>query len=171
MQYSVLVFNKQPLDRFDKEKLRSHLLDVSFITLCDQYQLDPALIEPARSSLEVVVSNEHTLPYFYVKYGSNWVQPLIVYAWDVESGRGKGILDGALKGETTNEVINALLDVKSIIEIELATLHLKDMGLLLAYEIARWAANKGGGVIFGLDNTWYRLNDHQAFIPIISINS
>jgi hypothetical protein len=171
MHYRILVFNLQSLDEFNKEELHRYLLDVSFTTLCDQYQLDPALIEPARSNLEVVVSNEHTLPYFYVKYGSNRVQPLIIYEWDVESERGRGILDGVLKGETTSDVTNALLDVKSIIEIELATLQLKDMGLLLAYEIARWAANKGGGVILGLDKTWYRLNDHQAFIPIISINS
>jgi hypothetical protein len=168
MLYRVLVFNKQPLDKFDKEELLSHLLDVSFKTLCDQYQLNPALIEPARSNMEVVVSSEHALPFFYVRYGSTREQPILVYEWDAESGRGRGILDGVFKGEITKEITDALLAVKSIIEIELASVQLKDMGLLLAYEIARWGAYEGEGVTLGLDNTWYRLNDHQAFIPIVS---
>lgn len=168
MQYRILVFNRKLLDTVDKEELRCYLLGVSFNTLCNQYQLDPAFIEPTRSNLEVVVSNEHTVPYFMVKYGSTRDQPIIVYEWDLESERGRGILDGVFQRETTNDVTEALSEVKSIFEIELATSQLKDMGLLLAYEIARWAAKEGVGMILGLDNTWYQLNDHQAFISIIS---
>lgn len=171
MQYRILVFNRQPLDKFDKEKLLCCLRDVSYKTLCKQYQLDPALIEPARSSLEVVLSKEKIVPYFLVTYGSGNNQPIIVYDWDLESERGMEILDGILKGEITKEVRHALSAVNSIIEIELAPSQLNDMGLLLAYEIARWAANEGQGVILGLDNIWYLLNDHQAFIPIVLAES
>ena len=43
---------------------------------------------------------------------------------------------------------------------------LTDMGLLLAYEVARWIAHQGSGIVLGLDAAWYRLNEHQAFIPL-----
>ena len=143
-------------------------MDVRFETLCEQYQLDPALIEPARSNLEVIVSKENIVPYFIVKYRSDTDQPIIVYDWDIESDKGREFLVRILEGVITNEVTDALSAVESIIEVELEPGQLNDMGLLLAYEIARWAGNEGQGVILGLDNIWYRLNDHLAFIPIIS---
>ena len=43
-------------------------------------------------------------------------------------------------------------------------------GILLAYEVARWAANLRKGLIYGLDGTWYRLNRHQAFIPLMNLD-
>lgn len=170
MQYNILVFNQRSLDEIDKKELHCYLLDVSFETLTAQYQLDPAFIAPARSNLEVVISKEQTLHFFLVKYGTPRDQPIVVYEWDVESGKGRGILDGVFQRKLINEISEALTAANSIIEIELAQAQLNDMGLLLAYEIARWIANKGGGVILGLDNTWYRLNKHQAFIPITSKN-
>lgn len=165
MQHRILIFNRQQLD---KGELYNYLMDVRFETLCEQYQLDPALIEPARSNLEVIVSKENIVPYFIVKYRSDTDQPIIVYDWDIESDKGREFLVRILEGVITNEVTDALSAVESIIEVELEPGQLNDMGLLLAYEIARWAGNEGQGVILGLDNIWYRLNDHLAFIPIIS---
>ena len=53
-----------------------------------------------------------------------------------------------------------------LVSIELAEDQLQDLGLLLAYELARWAAVQGRGVIQALDGRWYRLNAHKAFLPV-----
>jgi hypothetical protein len=53
-----------------------------------------------------------------------------------------------------------------LVEIELMQHQLLNMGLLIAYEAARWAAFKGAGIIFGLDRTWYHLNQYRAFLPL-----
>jgi hypothetical protein len=167
MVYRILVFNQRSLGKFDGEELRSNLLEVNFESLCAQYGLDPAQIETTKSHIEVVVSKDGGFPYFLVNYGSNHFQrPLVVYEWSVEKGIGKQIVDGYLHGNTNQEITDYLMSTKFILEIELKESQLRDMGLLLAYEIARWGANLGEGVILSLDNVWYRLNQHQAFISL-----
>jgi hypothetical protein len=51
--------------------------------------------------------------------------------------------------------------------VELARLQSSDLGILLAYELARWISFKGTGLIYALDGVWYRLNAHKAFLPVI----
>jgi hypothetical protein len=66
----------------------------------------------------------------------------------------------------TASVRARLMQVQAVYMIELLETQLTDMGLLLAYEFARWAAQRGSGIVLGLDGVWYRLNAHQAFIPL-----
>lgn len=168
MVYRILVFNRRSLGKFDGEELRSNLLEVNFESLCAQYGLDPAQIQTTKSHLEVVVSKYGNSPYFLVNYGSNnYQRPIVVYEWSMETGNSEQILEGHFHGNKKQEITDYLLSTKYILEIELEESQLRDLGLLLAYEIARWGANLGEGVILSLDNTWYRLNQHQAFIPLI----
>ena len=166
MHYRILIFNHKSIRGFDEKELRNHLLDVNFETLCDQYQLDSTQIEPVKSYLEVIASKQEALPYFLVKYGKNQQRSIIVNELDVLGGRGNNVLQDWLQHKEYKKITDHLESTRFIIEIELTPHQLIDMGLLLAYEIARWAAGRGEGVVLGLDNTWYRLNQHRAFIPI-----
>ena len=166
MQHRIWVTNLFSLGVVDGEKLNQDLLRVNFVTLCSQYNLDPAKIEPAKSSLEVIVSNEGASPYFLVKYGASHDRPLFVYEWGAKTDIGRRILKNLMHQGTSKKLTSHIVKAKSIIKIELSPSQLKDMGLLFAYEIARWAAFKGNGLVFGLDGIWYELNRYHAFIPV-----
>ncbi len=166
MCYRILILNRISLKGFEKEALYQHLLSVNFETLCDQYQLDSTQIAPAKSNVEVLVSKERNLAYFLVNYGPNHHPPIVVTEWDIKERIGNNSQEDFFLSENNEEIPDQIFQANFIVEIELIQSQLRDMGLLLAYEIARWAAGRGEGVVLGLDNIWYRLNQHRAFVPI-----
>lgn len=162
MEQEILVFNPQPLGKIDPENLKHALLKVNFVTLCRQYGLTSTLIDSVKENLEVVVSKNQDFPYFLVKYGKDNKRPLFVYERQLKSRKGKGVYQGL---HDDSKVVDMHLNKPNfLVEIELGQKQLSDMGLLLAYEIARWAAVKGGGIVLGLDGRWYFLNQHEAFL-------
>lgn len=170
MNHSILVFNKNSLNKNIKAELRQVLLAAHFDTLCEQYQLDPAQIEPAKSSLEVLLAEGQSFPYFIVNYGACHHRPIIVYEWDFMEDECNSMKKELLDKIAINGCEESLSAAGYLLEIELDPVQLKDMGLLLAYEIARWAAYQGEGVILGLDDCWYHLNRHRAFVPVVEEN-
>lgn len=166
MSFNILVFNKESLGVIDSNRLRAALTQVHFDTLCSQYGLDPSLIESARTNLDVVVSKAHKTPFFLIQYGDDKGCPLIVYESDFKSERGCYIYNELLIGNLSANIKEHLDAANFLVEIELMQHQLLNMGLLIAYEAARWAAFKGAGIIFGLDRTWYHLNQYRAFLPL-----
>ncbi|HAF48855.1 MAG TPA: hypothetical protein DCL08_06405 [Anaerolineaceae bacterium] len=166
MSFNILVFNKESLGVIDSNRLRAALTQVHFDTLCSQYGLDPSLIESARTNLDVVVSKAHKTPFFLIQYGDDKGCPLIVYESDFKSERGCYIYNELLIGNLSANIKEHLDAANFLVEIELMQHQLSNMGLLLAYETARWAAFKGAGIILGLDQTWYRLNPYRAYLPL-----
>jgi len=166
MDQEIMVFNPKSLEEIEPKKLKHDLLKVNFNTLCSQYGLNSALIGPAKENLDVVVSENPDFPYFMVKYGGDKDRPLFVYERQLESQKGKSICDGITGGSNSKEVNMHHSKTNFLVEIKLGQKQLSDMGLLLAYEISRWAAVKGRGIVLGLDGNWYRLNQHGAFLPL-----
>ena len=166
MDQEIMVFNPKSLEEIEPKKLKHALLKVSFETLCSQYGLNSALIGPAKENLDIVVSENRDFPCFLVKYGGDRDRPLFVYDRQLESQKGMRIWDGITGGSNSKEVNTHLSKTNFLVKIELGQKQLSDMGLLLAYEISRWAAVKGRGIVLGLDGSWYRLNQHGAFLPL-----
>lgn len=166
MDRDILVFNQKSLGKIEPKKLKHALMKVNFDTLCSQYGLNSDLIGPAKDNLDVVVSQNRDFPYFLVKYGGDKARPLFVYERQLESQKGLRIWDGITGDINSKEVNMHLSKTNFLVKIELSQNQLSDMGLLLAYEMARWAAVKGGGIVLGLDGSWYRLNQHSAFLPL-----
>ena len=166
MHYSILVFNYQPLDGLNENQLRQRLKGVNFVSLCEQYQLDPTWIEKVKSNLEVLAAKDIALNYFLINYGGKQDRPIVVYEWGVESVIGERIMKNLLNREEDIKANYFLLSCSYILEIELGESQLRDIGLLLGYEIARWGADEGEGIVLGLDRRWYQLNRHKAFIHI-----
>lgn len=166
MDQEIIVFNPKSLGEIEPKKLKHALLKVNFETLCSQYGLNSALIGPAKEKLDVVVSENRDFPYFMVKYRGDKDRPLFVYERQLEFQKGRSTCDG-ITGASNSKVVNTHLSKTNfLVKIELGQKQLSDMGLLLAYEISRWAAVKGRGIILGLDGSWYRLNQHGAFLPL-----
>lgn len=166
MSYWIMVFNQRLMDEVDEKKLVTAIAESNIHTLCAQYALDPALIESALMNLSVICAGGQMSPFFVLRYQPEGKPPLVVNRWAVDSAAGCKMLKNA-KAELQNDLGEELLDqTHQIIGIELGAGQLRDMGLLLAYELARWAAFEGGGIVRGIDGEWYRLNPNKAFIPL-----
>jgi len=166
MSYWILVFNPQPIDEINPEELSAALTRSNFHTLCKQYELNAAMIEPALENLSVKIAPEAAALAFLLNYQSETEPSIPVYCWPARSEKGTELLAKALAAADSIAVFGLLHRCSQIIGIELSSVQLQDMGLLLGYEIARWAADSGGGLVRGLDGIWYRLNRHLAFLTL-----
>lgn len=162
----ILVFNQNPIEKINCESLLKAVTASNFGTLCHQYDLDTGLIQPAMQNLEIL-QTDGTTPFVYLlRYRPKGQCPLRVYRWGVNEETGRALLTQALTEADLAAVRKALSKTVQIMGIELKKEQLEDLGLLLGYELARWAADQGGGILRGLDGIWYRLNRHAAFIPM-----
>ncbi len=167
--YSIKIFPQRNIAKTSLCQLKAALEKVSYLTLCRQYGLDSGLIDQTLQNLEVVLSGEDVSPYFIVHYLPPGGRPIIVYRWDPSSKVGSQILVGALGTISEKILTESLSNCAAIYSVSLHASQLKDIGLLLGYEIARWIGFHGGGLVCDLHGDWYTLNQHQAFIPISRI--
>lgn len=166
MTYRILVFNQKPLGDIDSEVVLDAIARSNFQTLCDQYGFSPDLILPGRMSLEVVTASRDIATYFVLHYHPDHRTPLVINEWHFADMKGESNLE-AFQGEVSSQAFRKqMLNSSYLVSIELRKSQLNDLGRLLAYELARWAAEVGNGLVRGLEGEWYRLNAFQAFIPI-----
>jgi hypothetical protein len=166
MLYRIFVFNSRLIKPMTDKSVFKAITRSNYYTLCDQYGLDSAQIETTLAHLALIQGKTSSFsPYLLLHYHPKGLRPLLVHAWQVNCPQGKLILQRALNSINDDVLKQALRHTFMILSIELSQEQLRDMGLLLAYEVARWAAEQGQGIVRGLDRKWYRLNCHQAFIP------
>lgn len=165
MNYWILIFNKKAIGSIDEEGLLEKITDSNYETLCRQYGLNPSMVQPTLAQLQIALAPEGLSPFFLLQYHLKGEWPIVVYRWDLDQDYGKALLEDAVGVVQSEEIQEHIVQTQFILGIELAQTQLRDMGLLLAYEVARWAAEGGQGILRGLDGKWYRLNRHKAFIP------
>ena len=165
MKCWIWIFNQNPLGNLCQQELISVLRASNFSTLCDQYGLDRSLIQPALANLDISTSQNVQLPCFLLFYQPKAQPPLIINRWGVDSTVSKQNMF-KIKAEAPKTIRTQLETSRELFTIELTNSQLRDIGLLLAYELARYLAAQGDGLVYGLDKLWYRLNTHQAFIPL-----
>jgi hypothetical protein len=156
--FLIQVFNSISIKDVRPDEVRAAITESNYATLCAQYGLDPALIPAAKARLQVLVAPSSTAPFFTVSYGAE--RPVVVDFQDWESDYVNRI---APVPETARE---ALSRTAQVVSVSLAPDQLQDLGLLLGYELARWAALQGRGIMRALDGRWYRLNAYKAFLPL-----
>jgi hypothetical protein len=163
--YSISVFNTKQIKGIDPLEVLAAVTSSNYHTLCDQYGLDQALIEPTLLHLNVMVESQESLGYFILEYRPQGRRPIFIHLLnpsDIELEKLKRLWNDAPQA-----IRKKLSGIKQIVRIELEEDQLRDLGLLLGYELARWAAESGDGVVQGLDGNWYRLNQHKAFLPLV----
>lgn len=164
MAYWIKVFNRADVGEYDQEILLEAIVQSNYYTLCDQYGLDKEGVEPALENLAVIQSPHEDAPFFVLKYQSEGKRPIVVYHWQVTDESGQEFVQFELDQVTSTAVREHLRLTRNIYGIALAKSQLFDMGLLLGYELARWLAERGSGLVVGLDGKWYQLNPYQAFV-------
>ena len=158
MPFEICVFNSIPLGPINPQEILAAITESNYETLCRQYGLDPAMIDPGLARLSVLAAPKAEAPFFTVVYRTDGDRPIVVTVQDWESG-----VSDILPPKSLQEAFAATMQV---VRIELAEDQLQDLGLLLAYEVARWAAVQGKGLLQALDGRWYRLNAYKAFLLV-----
>lgn len=158
MPFLIRVFNSIPLGPINPHAILTAITASNYATLCEQYGLDPELIGPGLTRLGVLAAPTLEAPFFTVVYRQDGERPVVVTVQDWHGDRS-----GVLPPKSLQTAFAATVQ---LVSIELVEDQLQDLGLLLAYEVARWAAVQGKGIIQALDGRWYRLNAHKAFLPV-----
>ena len=166
MQYWILIFNQKRLDGLNETGLVSALEGANLTKLCMQFGLDDALIAPAVAHLQLLTAPARAVPFSALHYQSEGHHPVFIHCWDIRRDDGAAMLAAFLHKSTYSALAARLKTVQQIWGVELSPNQLEDMGLVFAYEIARFMVAEGGGLVRGLDGVWYRLNRHEAFIPL-----
>ena len=160
----IYVCNLKSINVFDPDEIRAAVTESDFHTLCNQYGLDPALIKPAKAHLKIRTAPDPAVPFFTLQYKWEKAPPIVVTRWrEGEQFSELRHICEAIAPQSARQHINR---AQEMFTIDLSHGQSRDLGLLFAYELARWAAHKGTGLVHGLDGVWYRLNLHKAFLPI-----
>lgn len=61
--------------------------------------------------------------------------------------------------DSAERIRNHMKKVCAVIGIEMGFSQLEDMGVVFAYEVARWYGEHRGGLIKGVDENWLSIDD------------
>ncbi len=136
---------------------------VDYLTLAEDYEVAEELVKPALDALRVEAQSAEPLD-FEVAYREPGLRPIVVHHW-AEPERVKEELEEAKDVRSVpRSLAKRLAETKEIVALELGFPMLEDMGVVFAYEIARYLAQKGDGLIVDDDDRWQRIKG-GAFVP------
>lgn len=167
MSYWMMVLCPTEINIIDQKGLVDALRAANYRSLCSQYSVDPALIRPTLKKLDLLAPpNFNVANYFVLKYQAERQNPLVIQRLSVDEGSRLQLIQ-SLIGNNISLVLNTEFNkTRTIFWVELTRSQLGGMGIVLAYEVARWILETYGGILRGLDGSWYRLNAHSAFLVI-----
>jgi hypothetical protein len=138
-------------------------------SLAEFYGVDGKLVDPALRNLEVVAAEEPNAggsTRCLVRYSPGDSRPVLIHQW-TERDRVAEEVDEASNRLSDREGIVArhLRETKEVIGIELGASQLKDMGVVLAYEVARYLGARCDGLVKNDLGEWLEIKK-GGFIPI-----
>ncbi len=151
----VSVYCTQPIDDVTPEHLRTGIRDNDYWTLAEQYDVNDDLVDPALALLRIDSDNNG----FQLHYRPEGERQLAIHCWTSRE-RVKEEIEEVLElfehdsSETAARIQEHMKEVQSVIGIEMGFSQLEDMGIVFAYEVARWFGQHRGGLIKGDDDCW-----------------
>lgn len=157
MAWWITVYCRRDVGPLDAERLHRGITDrdpaamagVDYMTLAEDYGIDDdALAEAAASSLVVTEPLE-------VTWEGN-ARPLVVHRWSKPERVAEELDEANEVRAPPHELADRVKETKEIFAIELGFGHLEppNMGVVFAYEIARYVAQLGDGLIVDDDDHW-----------------
>lgn len=164
----ITVYCRNTVTNISPEDLKTGLLGkdssavagVDYRTLAEQYNIDPSLVGEAVRNIGVAeTKGGDGWTHYAIRYGAEDTRPLLLYRW-IKPARVAEELNEA-RGLTGNNgfIAHRLEETAEVIGIELGIGQLKDMGVVLAYEAARYFAQRGDGVILNDEGRWLTVAD------------
>jgi hypothetical protein len=139
---------------------------VDWYTLAETFGIDDdEAVERAVAALKAAPTTGKLGEWFEVRYRPTKYRPLVVYRWS-ESARLREELAEAeenylagRRGRGMSTVRKTLAEVVEVVAVELGLVHLEDMGLVIAGQVAEYLAGVGAGPIRDCDDAWWAVRN------------
>jgi hypothetical protein len=138
----------------------SALAGVDYQTLAEDYRVDASLV--AESLAELVVNPLREKAGYEVTYDRER-RPFFIRWWRDPSRVAEELEEIVERADRhPSKAIESVRASREVVGIELGASQLEDMGIVIAYEVARYIAQKCNGVILTNDGRWLCV-EHGAF--------
>ncbi len=154
MAWWLTVYCRRPVSTTSAEELQTGINGADYFTLAEDYDVDDALVGPAVKAL--TVSKD-----LHVSFGDS--RPIVVHVWSTPERVAEELSEMHEVRSPPKSLHEPLKATKEIVGIELGFSHLENLGAVIAYEIARYFAQKGDGLIVDDDDRWQRIDDGAFF--------
>lgn len=138
---------------------------VDYWALAEDYGIDDELVDDALASLSVSALRGGDDGY-EVHYGGAGERPLAVRRWHHPERVAEEIREIVEQADRHPEEAGRRVRAsREVIGVEMGAGHLNDMGVVIAYEVARYLAQKGDGLILTDEERWLEVRQ-GAFLPL-----
>ena len=170
----ISVYCQQKLGEVEPKQLRNDILQNDYFTLAEQYDIDEALVALALTALRIVPDNGGYEVHYAAESDSNEQQlrsrPVVIHIWESPDRVQEEIeevlecLNGA-SGYPTALIEQHLSEVQAVAGIDIGASQFQNMGIVFAYEIARWFGKNRTGLINDVDENW-SLIENGGFVHL-----
>jgi hypothetical protein len=163
MAWWITVYCRAPVSALTPAQLLAGIRDqdrsapagVDYRTLAEHYDIDDAaMIDAALDVLRVRPAGSSGLDCEVCHRPEEDARPIVVHCWSDPERVAEEVTEAEAGRSPPTEALARLRTSKEIVAIELGFSQLEDMGIVLAYEIARWLAQKGNGLVVDDDDCW-----------------
>jgi hypothetical protein len=174
MAYWLTVYCTRPVSALTSAELLAGIRDqdrdapagVDYYMLAEDYGYDALTDEAVADALaRLRAEPSGTLAETAVKYGDDDSRPVVLHCWSDAERVAEELEECAEVREPPASVAGDLDRCVEIVGIELGFSQLGTMGVVFAYEIARYLAQKGAGVFVDDDQQWFRVDDGELIEP------
>jgi len=161
----ISIYCKQPLDDVTPARIMEGVRVADFHTLAEQYDVAESLVKPARARLRIETVDGDGSPALRLCYRPEGERQLAIHFWTSPS-RVQEEIEEALERIQSKKTAGArtirkhLGGVKAVVGIEIGFSQLEDMGIVFAYEVARWFGEHKSGLIYGEQDAWSLIEDN-----------
>jgi hypothetical protein len=138
---------------------------LDYLGLAAEHGIDEAKAKAAIAALSVFPIDEGPFD-LEVRYSNEpEARPIFVHGWSGTERVAEEIREAVENREPPKSTLARVKAAKQVIGIELGYSQLRDMGLVIAIELARWLAQKGDGVFVDDDGEWFAVVDGEFVDP------
>lgn len=134
-----------------------------YLTLAESYGVDEDEVPPALSALAVRARSDEPVDFEVSCDRSS--RPIVLHRWHAAARLEEELLEASNTRSIPSELTSRLQQTTEIIAIELGRSELASMAIVFAYELARYFAQKGDGIIVDDDDRWSRI-EAGAFVEV-----
>ncbi|MDP1918001.1 MAG: hypothetical protein Q8L14_17285 [Myxococcales bacterium] len=158
MAWWLTVYCRKPISGLTPEQLTAGITGRDpeagagddYLTLAEGYDVDEALVKPALRALAISKDLE-------LSYGE--ARPVVMHVWSSADRVAEELHEMHEVRAPPVSLHARLAETKEIVGLELGFSQLESMGIVLAFELARYLAQKGDGVLVDDDDRWQRVVD------------
>jgi len=168
----IAVYCQKSVAHISPDQLLAEISKADLATLAEDYNVAEEQVKPARANLHIQAALQTKFDIYKLHYRTPEQRPVAIRRSAAPATVSEEVrealerLEGK-QGTAADKLRGHLGQVTEVISVELGWSQLKDMGIVLAYEVARSVAQVGEGYIRDDDGAWSYVDATGAFVPIM----